>query len=164
MTNTNETTERQIIGLIAADRLHIPLSSLDGKLKRMKPKLANAVVLPNEQRAYNGERVYARIECESMQKARGMKEGVEVFCEQFPQYGTILKGMIEEERVARETHLYFGTQEGKRLTADDYLGVMANLGFSEASARSMYGELMDVSRNISKKRDEERSIMLDTTL
>ena len=40
---TNETLERQIIQLIATDRIDIPISSMSGKLKRRKPKLAEAV-------------------------------------------------------------------------------------------------------------------------
>ena len=164
MTQNNEGLERHVIALVAADRMDIPVSSMSGKLKRMKPKLAPQITLPNEAKPYNGERVYARIETENEQKARGMREGIEIFCEKHPQYGKILQGLIEEERVVRETHLYFGMNEGKRLTADDYLTVMADLGFGEASARSLYHELIEVSRNISKKRDEERSIMLGTTL
>jgi hypothetical protein len=163
MAQNNEETERQIIALVAADRMDIPVSSMSGKLKRMKPKLARAVDL-DRRKSYQGERVYARIESENLQKAKGMKEGVEQFCEKFPQYGKILQGMIEEERVVRETHLYFGTNEGRRLTADDYLTVMADLGFGEASARSLYHELIEISRNLSRKRGEERSIMLETTL
>ena len=164
MTENNEGLERQVIALVAADRMDIPVSSLSGKLKRMKPKLSQEIILPDGAASYNGERVYARIENENEQKARGMRDGIEVFCEKFPQYGKILQGMIEEERVVRETHLYFGMNEGKRLTADDYLTVMSDLGFGEVSARSLYHELIEVSRNLSRKREEERSIMLGTTL
>ena len=160
---TNDITERQIIDLIAADRIGIPLSSLDGKIKRMKPKLAENVYVKD---AFKGERVYARLETDDVTaKARTMKEGIATFSEQYPRYGKILEGMIAEERQARETNLYFGVNEGCRLTADDYLNVMQNLGFTEAGARSTYPVLMDVSRRISKARDgEERSIMLGTTL
>ena len=156
----NESLERQVIELVAADRLYIPVSSIDGKLKRMKPKLAKAIALPKD--SFKGERVYARIESENEQKARGMKEGIELFCTKYPQYGKILTGMIEEEREVRETHLYFGMNDGRRLTADDYLGVMANLGFGPVSAKNLYHELIEVSRDIKRKRQEdERSIMLD---
>ena len=164
MNENNENLERKIIELVAADRLYIPISSIDGKLKRMKPKLAEQIYLPNEAKPFRGERVYARIKTENEQKARGMREGIGLFCEKYPQYGKILNGMIEEEREVRETHLYFGMNEDKRLTADDYLGVMANLGFPETSAKSLYHELIEVSRKISRARDEERSIMLGTNL
>jgi hypothetical protein len=52
---------------------------------------------------------------------------------------------------------------GKKLTAEDYLGVMENLGFSETSARNLYPELIEVSRNLSRRKarkDEERSILI----
>jgi hypothetical protein len=155
---TNE-LERKIIGLVAADRLDIPISSMSGKLKRMKPKLARDISLPDN--SYSGERVYARLQIQdSTQKARTMKEAVEEFSFQYPKYGTILKGMIEETRVAKETNLYFGMQEGCRLTSDDYLGVMADLGFSEGQARALYEPLLDTSRKISRARIEERSILV----
>lgn len=51
-------------------------------------------------------------------------------------------------------------QPGCRLTADDYLGVMTNLGFTEAQARNLYEPLIEASRQISKKRSEERSILI----
>lgn len=161
----NKALERQVIELVAADRLHIPLSSLDGKLKRMKPKIAGAVYLPDGKTSFKGERVYARVEeQDTTQKARTMKEAITAFSEQYPRHGKILQGMIEEERQARETNLYFGLNEGCRLTTDDYLGIMQNLGFTEAGARNFYPELIEVSRKISRARDEERSIMLGTTL
>ena len=162
----NEELERRVIALIAADRLYIPVSSIDNKIKkRIRPTLAKAIAGPNSKDdSYIGERIYARIENKNEQKARGVKEGIELFSKQYPQYGTILKGMIEEKREEKETHLYFGMNEGRRLAAEDYLTVMSDLGFGEASARSLYHELIEVSRNISRKRSEERRIMLGTTL
>lgn len=154
----SETTERQIIELIAVDRTDIPISSMSGKLKRMKPKMAQSIDLPGN--SYQGERVYARVQYEEKEKARGMRDGVEEFGRKFPQYGKILNGIIEEKRVEREKHLYFGLNEGRRLTADDYMGVMRNLGFTESTARSLYPELMDISRNLSRQRNEERSILI----
>ena len=145
--------------MIATDRTDIPISSMSGKLKRMKPKMAVAIDFEGCS-SYQGERVYARIEHEEKEKARGMREGVDEFAKKFPQYGKILNGIIEEKRVERETHLYFGVQEGRRLTADDYMGVMRDLGFTESTARSLYPELMDISRNLSRQRNEERSILI----
>lgn len=154
-----EQLEKQILGLIATDRVEIPISSMSGKLKRMKPKLANAINLPGT--GYSGERVYARVEVEDKLKARSMSEAVGEFCTQYPAYGQVLTQMIEDKRAQKETHLYFGMQPGCRLTADDYLGVMASLGFTEAQARNLYEPLIETSRQISRKRSEERSVMLD---
>ncbi len=154
-----EQLERQIIQLNAIDRIEIPISSMSGKLKRMKPKFAQTLDLPNGR--YTGERVYARIEFEDKLKARQMKEAVAEFCEENPKYGEILTKKIEDKRSVRETHLYFGVNEGCRLTADDYLGVMAGLGFTETQARNLYEPLINASRSIARKRDEERSVLLE---
>ena len=156
----SETLERQIIELVASDRIDIPISSLSGKLKRMKPKLAKAFDLAEYKGDFVGERVYARVVEDETLKARGMKEGIELFCGQYPRYGQILKGYIEEQRAIKEVNMYFGVNSGSKLTSDDYVGIMKNLGFSEAGAKNLYPELMDVSRKISRKRDEERSILV----
>jgi len=156
---TNETLERQVIALVAADRIEIPVSSLSGKLKRMKPKLAQAISFPGN--SYLGERVYVRVETETAtESARTMREAIDYFAEQFPRHGKVLNGLIEETRAAKEVNMYFGVNPGCRLTSDDYLGVMANLGFTEAQARNLYEPLMDTSRAISKKRGEERKILV----
>jgi len=156
---TNETLERQIIQLNAMDRFEIPISSMSGKLKRMKPKFAASLDLPNGR--YTGERVYARIEFEDKLKARQMKEAVQEFCEENPKYGDILTQKIENKRSVRETYLYFGVNEGCRLTSDDYLGVMSSLGFTETQARALYEPLINTSRSIARKRDEERSVLIE---
>lgn len=162
MTNTNEQFERQVIELVAADRAYIPVSSLDGKLKRMRVGLAQQLNVPGGK--YVGERVFARVDDDDCMKARGIKEGIAAFAEQYPRHAAVLTGLIEEKRMERETHLYFGINAGCRLTADDYLGVMANLGFTEAQARTLYAPLIETSRAIAKKRDEERSVMIGSTL
>jgi hypothetical protein len=154
----NEKLERQIIQLVATDRISIPIKSMSGKLDRAKPKLAKAIALPES--FYNGDRVYARVVDEEGTKARGMKDAIEVFSVRHPQYGKELQGLIAEQRTLREPTLYFGMQPESRLTSDDYMSVMTNLGFSEAKAENMYTELMYASRRISKTRDEERSILV----
>jgi hypothetical protein len=155
------TIEKQIIELIATDRIDVPISSMSGKLKRAKPKLGKAIDLSRCDKRYLGDRVYARLETnDTTMKARAMSEAIDQFSDQYPRHGAILKGLIEEERAARETNLYFGIREGCRLTADDYLGVMQSLGFTENAARDIYPQLMDASRRISRKRDEERSVLI----
>jgi hypothetical protein len=152
--------ERQVIELIATDRIDVPISSMSGKLKRAKPKLARALGLsPGD--SFEGERVYASVAREDTMKARGMREGIEQFKENHPRYGKILDGYIEEERANSETHVYFGLYDGCRLTQQDYLTVMQDLGFSEGSARALYAPLMEASRNLTKKRNgEERSVLI----
>ena len=162
MTN-NEELEKKVIRLIATDRFEVPISSLSGKLKRRKPALAQGIELPESNR-YVGERVYARVEENDEMKARTMKEAIAKFVEQYPSHGKVLQGMIAEECLQKEKHLYFGVNEGCRLTAEDYVGVIKDLGFGEVTARSLYSEIIDVSRNISRKRGSpERSVMIGKT-
>ena len=159
MTNKNEALERKIIALVAMDRIGIPIKSMAGKVDRQKPKLARDIDMPG--RSYSGERVYARIKIDdTTQKARTMSEAVNEFAEKYSRHGKILKGLIEEKRQAKESNLYFGINAGCRLTANDYLSVMENLGFSGKYAENLYQDLMTVSRNLSKKREEERSILI----
>ena len=156
-----ETIERQIIQLIATDRIDKPISSMSGKLKRAKPKLAKEIDLNPYEGLFEGERVYARIERHDEMKARGMREGIEAFAEAYPKYGAILESMIEEERALTETHIYFGVNNGCRLASDDYMHVMTNLGFTETTSRGLYKELIEVSYRIARARGEtERSVLI----
>jgi hypothetical protein len=50
--------------------------------------------------------------------------------------------------------------EGCRLTAEDYIGVMTDLGFTEATAQRLYPELMNVSYKMARKGSQERSILV----
>ncbi len=152
--------EEQIIGLIAMDRIEIPISSMSGKLKRQKPKLAKDIDLSDYRGKYTGERCYARLESQDMQAARGMRDGINEFAKRHPKYGAELQEIIGEKRTERETHLYFGMNENCRLSEGDYMGVMESLGFTDTMSRNLYPELMEVSRNLSRKRDEERSILI----
>jgi hypothetical protein len=157
---TNELLERQLIDLVAADRMYVPVSSMDSKLKRRRESMAKAVTLP-ESNSYRGERVSAKISTEDEMKARTMKEAIAEFARQYPRHGKVLNGLIAEKRLQKETHLYFGVREGCRLTSDDYLAVMKDLGFGPESAKSLYHELIEVSRNMARKRaDGERSILV----
>src|SRR3989338_2564348 len=113
MTNEYEGLERQVINLVATDRISIPIRSLGNKLYKSRPKLAKAIDLDDFEGEYSGERVYARVEYEDHEKARGMKEAIEKFEAKYPKYGEILRGYIAEKRTDRETHLYFGMNEGK---------------------------------------------------
>ena len=155
-----EDIERQLIEIIATDRIDKPISSMSGRLKRAKPKLAKEIDLSSGN-SFEGERTYARVETSNRNKARGMRAGIDKFVENHPEYGEILESYIAEERVASETHLIFGMYEGCRITSDDYIEVMENLGFTETTAKNLYPELMDISRKLARKRDEiERSILI----
>ena len=152
-------TEQQLIALIATDRLHIPISSLEGKFKRRKEKFALGIELPTGE--FRGPRTYAYEKDEEGKKARGMAAGIKEFCDRHPNYGQELQGLIAEQRTTREPTLYFGMHEGCRLTGEDYLAVLGELGFSEAQAQRFYEPLIEASRKISRARAEgQRSILV----
>lgn len=156
----NEQIERQLVQLIATDRTEIPISSMSGKLKRKKPKMAQAIVMPESGR-YVGERVYARLESKDSMKARTMKEAISEFTQQYPTHGKVLQGMIAEKRLQKEEHLYFGVRDGCRLASNDYMDVMKELGFSEVTAERLYPEMIEVSRNLQRQRGcPERSVLI----
>ena len=158
---TNE-LERHVVSLVATDRLYIPRSSFDGKLKRSRKKMADSLEFTED--SYQGERVYARVEDVDKQKARGIRDGVNEFAKKFPKYGKILNGIIEEKRTVRENHLYFGMNKGRRVTNDDYMAVLENMGLGTATAEKYLDVALDISRNMTRKRDEERSILLQSRL
>lgn len=151
--------ERRILELIAADRLDIPLSSMDQKVRRIRMDIGKEIAESIDGR-FLGERVYARVKDEDKEKARGMKEAIAEFEQEYPKYGAVLRGKIAEKRILREKHLYFGVNEGRKLTSDDYMGIMTNLGLTPGVAASLYPDLMDISRKLSKARQEERSVIV----
>lgn len=152
--------EQQIITLIARDRLEIPLSSMYQKVRKAKKKEAESLADLLGGTSFRGERTYAFIESEDKERARGLKEAVAEFSEEFPKYGIILQGKIAEKRVIAEEHLYFGVNPGCRLSTEDYIGVMQSLGLSEQVAKNLYPDLINVSRKLVKAREEERSVIV----
>jgi len=152
--------ERQLIELIATDRVYIPVSSMDGKLYRTRPKLGKTLGLSDDGDSFNGERVYARVEEGEQLKARTMREAIDEFSEEYPRHGKILNGYIEERRDEKEVNLYFGMNDGCRLTDADYMSVMKNLGYTDALATKTLPGILDYSRRLSKKRQEERSVLI----
>jgi len=154
--------ERQILDLIATERIYRPISSISGKLERSRPKQAKSIDLNDFGNNFSGERAYARIEENDVtKKARTMRQAVDEFADKYKRHGKILNGLIEEHRELKESNIYIGMNEGCRLTADDYISVMTNLGFTETTARRLYPELMDISYKMARKRKEtERSILI----
>lgn len=151
--------ERRILELVATDRIEIPLSSMDQKLRRTRLSLGSEISDAIGDR-YVGERVFARVVDEDKERARGMKEAIAEFEQEFPKYGAVLRGKIAEKRITRERHLYFGVNEGKRLSSDDYMSVMQSIGLTPAVANALYPDLMEVSRKLAKARQEERSVIV----
>ena len=153
--------ENQIVKLIAEDRLQVPMSSLEQKVRKSKMSDAKSIAEMIGEK-FDGNRVYAFVEEEDKDRARGIKEAVAEFEQEFPKYGAILKGKINEKRKLSEKYLYFGLYDGCKLTSEDYLGVLQNIGLTERAARELYPELLNLSRKLVKGKGEERSIIVGT--
>ncbi|MFH1248731.1 MAG: hypothetical protein V1660_01110 [archaeon] len=151
--------ENKVIGLIAVDRIDISLSSMHQKLARKRKSLAESVA-ESVVDSYSSERVFADVITEDNNKARGYKEGVKEFASQYPKYGKILSGMIEQKRSEKDTYLEFGINPGKKLASGDYITVMTGIGLTENQAIKMYPAISEVSRKLQNAKDERRSILL----
>jgi hypothetical protein len=152
--------ESEIIKLVTMDRLNTPIKSLDNKIGRRRRALAQEVS-QGMSGDYFGEKVFAEVRTEDKNLARGTKEAISEFSDEYPKYGAILAGKIAEKRVKREKHLYFGLQEGEVLSHQDYMAVMDNLGISENKARILYPTLVSVSNDLeSKKKSQERRVIV----
>lgn len=147
-----ENIEQKILYLVATDKSEIPVSSFDGKLKRLRTKLASGIDLSDYDNDFSGERVFARVEESDEMRARGLREAINEFRREYPKYGKILEKLIKQKRNQREVHLYFGMQPESKLTREDYVKVMRDLGLSQHSAERLYPILMEISSGLQQKR------------
>ncbi|MBM3233417.1 MAG: hypothetical protein FJY98_01575 [Candidatus Liptonbacteria bacterium] len=155
--------QNEFIELIARDRIEIPLSSMYQKMKKSKQALARDLanrVKDLDGSEFESERIFAYVDRENKEKARGMKEAIAEFSAEHPEHGAILQRKVEEKRKIAEEHLYFGVNTGCRLTTDDYISVMRDLGLSETVARNLYPDLINVSRKLAKAREEDRRVIV----
>lgn len=157
---TRSDLEIGVRNLVAYDILEKPLSSLEGKAKRKKEKLASelAELLDIGE---DGERIFAHIDRRDHAKARTLREGINVFKEQHPRYGEILEKIIAETRLEKDEVLVYGIKPGFYLGTEDYLRVMVNLGLSKEGACAMYPHLKDLSQQRGKGSETaQREILL----
>lgn len=155
--------ENDLIGLIAQDRVEMPLCSMRNKLQKRKFVIAKSIAeaLGGAGGSYESRRVSARVEAKDRSLARGMKEAVAEFVKEYPLEGAVLKKKIAGKRQLREEHLYFETSVDTHLTGEDYMKVMRDLGMSEHQAHLMYPSLMGISRSLDARRGRvERSIIV----
>lgn len=162
MTNSRTEIEKLTRYMIATDVLARPLESLGKKGTRRLDKKATSIVDLLNQDGDLGNSVYVDVEQIGEElKARTINEGVNAFCKKYPTHGKILKGFIEEKRVARNKYLVYGLNEGYKLGEEDYVSVMTDLGFNRREASAMYPHIIAVSERLGKANEyAERSILL----
>jgi len=152
--------EVTVRNMVAYDILSKPLTSLGHKADRRRDKLAGeAASLVRKNKEY--ERFVAYIETrDEEERARTLREGISAFSEEYPEYGSILEGMIQETRAVSNKYLVFGIKESFKLGAEDYRRVMRELGMSALESDSMYPHLLDISDRLKKAKETERRDIL----
>jgi hypothetical protein len=151
MTNERTEPEKLVRKLVAINDLRIPFSSLYQKNKKIEKEYALGISDYVGQKADLGNSVSAYIKKESKQKARGMEDGINEFTKQYPHYGKILQGIIEEKREKKEVYLNYGLNEGYKLNDNEYVSVMRDLGIAETEAPVIFPMLMSISDRLKKK-------------
>jgi len=146
--------EKVVRKLVAINNLRVPLSSLYQKAKNIEKEFALGIQGYVLGKADFGNSVQALIEEEEKQKARGMRDGIAEFEKQYPRYGAILNGLIEEKRVEREIYLKYGLNENYTLADSEYVSVMRDIGLTDSEASHIFPELMSASYRLQKKKKE----------
>jgi hypothetical protein len=154
MTNEKTEPEKLVRKLVAMNDLRIPFSSLYQKNKKIEKEYALGISNYVGQNADFGNSVSANVEKTEKQKARGMEEGIEEFSKQYPRYGNILKGLIDEKRAKKEVYLNYCVNLGYKLNDNEYVSVMRDLGLTDEEAGIMFPKLMGISARLKKKQKE----------
>ncbi len=149
--------DKEIMKIVALDRVHVPFSSAEGKLKRRREKAVSGLDR-DDVLEFSGERAYARIEDKSDSKKRGYEGAVKLFCEKHPKLADELNELVEEQVTKKEERLYFGMHPGARINPGMYEEVMSDIGFTPGEARAVYPTIVEASRRIVKARGIERSV------
>jgi len=153
--------EKYVRHLIALDVLYKPLSSLGDKGKRRAEKSAKEISKLLKTDKEISERIFAKIDRRDEEKARTLREGIDAFNKRYPKYGNLLEKMIEETRTRKDKYLVFGLNKGYKLSEDDYVGVMMDLGFTRREANETYPHIISISERLKKASEQaERTILI----
>jgi len=156
--------EKYVRWMVASDILYRTLNNLGEKGIRRLDKTAKNIFDLLEKKEEIGSRVIARIEELDEMKARTTKEGINEFCKKYPKYGAILKELIEEKRLKRNKYLIYGLKSDYKLSEEDYIQVIMDLGFDKREASAIYPHILSYAQNKVKEgkaaENLERKILL----
>jgi len=153
--------EKLVRILIAGDILYRPLKSLGERGVRRLDKTAKSIYDLIEADGEKGNRVEARVEESEEEKARTLKEGIDEFSKKYPSQGKMLAEMIEQKRNAKNKCLIYGLKEGYKLSEEDYIQTIMDLGFDKREAASIYPHIISYSEREGKAiQQSERKILL----
>ena len=152
--------EKKVRKLIASDISYRVLKSLGEKGVRRLDKIAREIEEALETEEEN-ERFFAQIKTTPEEKARTLRQGIDAFKEEHPRYGLLLEEMIAKKRIQSNKYLFYKLNSGYKLSEEDYVQVIIDLGFERREASAMYPHILSISERL-RKADEtlERSILL----
>ena len=142
--------ELDVRKLIAFDNLDIPLSALHNRIDRRHKTLAQSLESPIDSCEDFGEAI-VEVEYQDKKKARALTEAVKEFCEIYPVQGRKLKKIITVKRTMRETYLHYGFPKGRRISQQDYIHAMIDVGLTKAQAENFYPKVLEISRRLLRK-------------
>ena len=146
--------ESDVRKLVAYDNLDIPLCALHNRVDRKHGKLARALEAPIDA-GENFGCANVAVVYEDKKKARAMRDGVNQFCDKYPSEGRELQKMISSKRTIRETHLHYGIPEGRRISSQDYVQAMVDVGLTQTQAEAFYPKVLDVLRTLQRLRGKK---------
>jgi len=152
--------ESRVRRLVAADITYRVFKSLGDKGIRRLNKSAEEIVqlLESEEPGY---RFLSKIEESEEKKARTLRQGIDIFREKHTRSGVILERIIAETRAKKNRHLVYGLNEGYKLSEEDYVQIMIDLGFDRREASGLYPHITAISERLDKANETaERKILL----
>ncbi len=151
--------EKRVRRLISSDISYRVLKSLGEKGVRRLTKVATEIVDLLDKEEVN-ERFFAYLEESEEEKSRTLREGIYLFKIENPRYGDILEGMIAQKRVQRNKNLVYGLNPGYKLSEEDYIHVIMDLGFERREASAIYPHLLRISESLKKANEQEKRTIL----
>ncbi len=154
--------EKRVRRLIASDITYRVLQNLGNKGIRNLDKKVTGILEYIVEKEIIGDRVFAEVVYEPEdKKARKISEAISIFKEKHTKYGKILQNLIDEKRKQESNYLIYGLKQGFKLSEEDYVQVMIDLGFEKREASSIYPHVLSISERL-KKADEqaERKILI----
>jgi len=97
-----------------------------------------------------GAPVIADYRFEDTQKSRTQTEGIKEFADRYPQYGEILKEIIDETRKSKRRYLTFGKTD--ELDNQVYQNALQEIGVPSHMREGMLVNILEISDTFSKKR------------
>ena len=153
--------ESRVRRLIAGDITYRVLKNLGNKgVRRLNKRAAEITDLLDKGEEPNN-RFYVGIEKIEKEKARTLREGINAFKKEHPGYGKILEGLIAKKRIKRNKNLIYGLNEGYKLSEEDYVLIMRDLGFERREASAIYPHILAISKRLERANEQsERTILL----